>query len=504
MRAIYKGTVTVVAYFFIVLFVYAAVSKMRDFENFQVQLVQSPLLSAYAGFISYGVILLELMIALILAFPKGRKVGLYVSFGLMGAFTVYIYLILNYSDFVPCSCGGILEKMGWTEHLIFNVGSVVIAFVAIVFMEKEGAIHFGRTAAASSLILVISVGVMVALFLSSEHIIKKENNFTRRFLKHGIVQNKSVTLDDSDFYFAGNHQGYIYLGNRKYPQRLTIIDSTLSIVSILNIKPEKMQYKFRNIEVQVNYPYFYFYDGAIPIIYRGVLPDPEAHIISYQDAYFNQLSIIDTANFAVRTQSSSDKEFIIGHLGLAKRAKFNFEPGILQRQKDGVFDSDGVLLRDQMSEILVYIYSYRNEFIVMDTAMTVIRRLNTIDTTHTAKVKTIALSDGRNKMDGPSLKVNLKAVLYRGILFNQSNLMGRYESTKAWKKNVVIDVYETNSQFYGGSFYIHKKDGNAMKDFIITDHYLYVLLGDEIIQYTIRSPILKYFKKGVAENPNIE
>lgn len=38
------------------LFMYAAMSKMLDFENFQVQLAQSPLLSAYAGFVSYAVI----------------------------------------------------------------------------------------------------------------------------------------------------------------------------------------------------------------------------------------------------------------------------------------------------------------------------------------------------------------------------------------------------------------------------------------------------------------
>ncbi len=38
MKAIWQGVVRVVAYFFILLFVYAAASKMFDFENFQVQL----------------------------------------------------------------------------------------------------------------------------------------------------------------------------------------------------------------------------------------------------------------------------------------------------------------------------------------------------------------------------------------------------------------------------------------------------------------------------------
>ena len=132
MKTLTKIIPLAVSLFFIILFIYAAASKMLDFENFQVQLAQSPLLSAYAGFISFGVVILELVIVGLLCFNFTRLWGLYASFAIMVAFTVYIFLILNYSDFVPCSCGGILEKMGWTEHLIFNIACVVTAGLAII------------------------------------------------------------------------------------------------------------------------------------------------------------------------------------------------------------------------------------------------------------------------------------------------------------------------------------------------------------------------------------
>lgn len=131
MRKITPIIRTLICYLFIVLFIYAAVSKLMDFENFQIQLAQSPLLSAYAGFISYAVIIVEIVIVLLLCIKRTQQIGLYASYGLMLAFTVYIYLIINYSDFVPCSCGGILEKLGWTEHLIFNLIFVVLAVIAI-------------------------------------------------------------------------------------------------------------------------------------------------------------------------------------------------------------------------------------------------------------------------------------------------------------------------------------------------------------------------------------
>lgn len=129
-------------YCFIILFVYAAVSKLIDFENFQVQIAQSPLLSAFATPIAYGVVLGELIIALLLCFSKTQKLGLYLFLGFMTAFSVYIYLILNYSPFVPCSCGGVLEKMGWTEHLWFNLG---ICLVTVFVIIASGEISPKRT-----------------------------------------------------------------------------------------------------------------------------------------------------------------------------------------------------------------------------------------------------------------------------------------------------------------------------------------------------------------------
>lgn len=98
---------------YILLFVYAAVSKLLDFENFQVQLGQSPLLSAYASEVSYFVPLIELVVALFLAVNRWRFVGLLASLMLMLMFSSYIFIVLHYTSFVPCSCGGILEKMSW-------------------------------------------------------------------------------------------------------------------------------------------------------------------------------------------------------------------------------------------------------------------------------------------------------------------------------------------------------------------------------------------------------
>lgn len=136
MRLLFSYCRPVLLLLFILLFVYASVSKLIDFENFQIQISQSPLLSVFATPIAYGVVIGELLIAFMLCFIRSRLIGLYLFLGFMTAFTVYIYLILNYSPFVPCSCGGVLEKMGWQEHLWFNIGFCVLTVLLILWDDN--------------------------------------------------------------------------------------------------------------------------------------------------------------------------------------------------------------------------------------------------------------------------------------------------------------------------------------------------------------------------------
>lgn len=131
-----KITVEIIGFLFILLFVYAALMKLMDVEKFQVQLGQSPMLMAFAEPVSFLLPITELIVAGMLAFSRTLLIGLYASFTLMALFTGYIVIILNFASHVPCSCGGILERMGWTEHLIFNIVFVLVAVTGIVLIKK--------------------------------------------------------------------------------------------------------------------------------------------------------------------------------------------------------------------------------------------------------------------------------------------------------------------------------------------------------------------------------
>lgn len=121
----------------IILFVYAGSSKFLDFDNFQVQLGQSPVLTAFADWVSWGIPLIELLIALLFLIPKYVLLAFYASFSMMIMFTTYIIIVLNFSDYIPCSCGGVLEDLSWNEHIIFNLAFVLLSLFSIYFLETH-------------------------------------------------------------------------------------------------------------------------------------------------------------------------------------------------------------------------------------------------------------------------------------------------------------------------------------------------------------------------------
>lgn len=131
-----RTVVIIFRYLLILLFLYAAANKLLDYQKFTVQIGQSPILIGYATFIAWFIPVIEIVIAALLFHNKTLVIGLYASYGLMTMFTGYIVVILNFAERVPCSCGGILDKMGWHEHLIFNTVFTLFALSAVLLQAK--------------------------------------------------------------------------------------------------------------------------------------------------------------------------------------------------------------------------------------------------------------------------------------------------------------------------------------------------------------------------------
>jgi hypothetical protein len=75
-------------------------------------------------------------------------------------------------------------------------------------------------------------------------------------------------------------------------------------------------------------------------------------------------------------------------------------------------------------------------------------------------------------MSAPPVVLNPNSFAHRGLLFIQSGTMGRYESRDLWNKNDIVDVYDTESSKYWGSFYVQRRGSKKMSQLLVTDQYL--------------------------------
>jgi putative oxidoreductase len=112
----------------IFLFVYTAINKLMNIESFEAVISKSPIIHQNASLISWLVPLGELIISLLLLIPVFREYGFLFSSILMGIFTLYVAYMLLFIPTLPCSCGGVIQKMNWTQHLIFNIFFFFLSF----------------------------------------------------------------------------------------------------------------------------------------------------------------------------------------------------------------------------------------------------------------------------------------------------------------------------------------------------------------------------------------
>ncbi|MBL4675689.1 MAG: hypothetical protein JKY70_05720 [Mucilaginibacter sp.] len=120
------------------LFSYAAVSKLSDISLFRAQLYLQPFPHGLADVLVPAIPAFEILTIGLLFLERTRRSGLWLSLALMTTFTAYIALMfLIQHDHLPCSCGGILNRMPWHVHLIFNFCFVVASFTAI-WLDRRG------------------------------------------------------------------------------------------------------------------------------------------------------------------------------------------------------------------------------------------------------------------------------------------------------------------------------------------------------------------------------
>lgn len=490
---------------YILLFVYAGMNKGLDFENFKIELGQSPLLSAFAEWISWTVLIVEFTIAAFLVFPKTRIRALYTGFCLMTMFTAYIFIMLNYSSYLPCSCGGILEKMSWTQHLIFNIFFVIIGGLSLWLHQNQAKTNSRLISYPAQLFIsiLISSAIVIILFLSSEEIMHYKNPFLRRYPQHPITLDKEIDLKFNSYYFAGTADNRIFLGNYTDPLHIISADSGLQNRRRIKITFDPKNIPFKMVTIAIRGKYFYLKDGNVPVIFKGQIKDWKIITELKGAPKFTLAEPIDSTSIIFRSNHGINAAHVLGIFSPILSPKIKYNANLLEKQFDGIFDTDGIMVFDRKSGKIIYIYYYRNQYVVINKSLMLDYRGNTIDTITKAKIKVAYLkSKKQRKMAAPPFVVNAHTAVYGNLFFVHSKVKGRFENNKLWEQASIVDVYDLNKNSYLLSFAIYERPGKKLQSFMVTATHLYALVGNELMSYKLETIIKKEMKTVKNKLPN--
>ena len=123
--------IKIICILLVFLFAYAAISKLLDYRTFRVQLSQSPFITRFAHVIAWALPVAELMVAVSFAFSRLRLYAFYAALFLLSLFTAYLVAMLNFSYYIPCSCGGLLSSLSWRQHIVFNIVFILLSLTGI-------------------------------------------------------------------------------------------------------------------------------------------------------------------------------------------------------------------------------------------------------------------------------------------------------------------------------------------------------------------------------------
>lgn len=127
----------IISALFIFLFLYTAFKKSLDILPTVRVLNKTPFLDKISLPIAWAIVVMECLTAILLFIRKTKKIGFYFSLLLMSAFTIYIIFMKALVVKLPCSCGGIISSLTWTQHLFLNILLVGLAIIGLLLSSKK-------------------------------------------------------------------------------------------------------------------------------------------------------------------------------------------------------------------------------------------------------------------------------------------------------------------------------------------------------------------------------
>jgi len=297
-----------------------------------------------------------------------------------------------------------------------------------------------------------------------------KNHFVRSYPSHLLQGSGFVDLDKPGYYYTGRGKDGSFL----FSSRIRFNDFAVVNFNDRLIKASSCRFSgsfdvYPNVYFSADCQRLYLFDGLSGMVRYG---DKEGMILT---------DSISTPTYSLAVPLSACS-FIFKRINQARElevvkfqsGKVRTPPPILQAQGEGLFSTDGMLLKVPGANKLIYTYYYRNEFICMDTSLKILYRGNTIDTNTTAKINVqyIASKKEYTLSSIPKI-VNKQTAVSKTRLFVLGGLKADNETDQLFEQSADIDVYQLSNGRYEFTLSIPRKfSGKRLNDFFVDGQQL--------------------------------
>lgn len=337
-----------------------------------------------------------------------------------------------------------------------------------------------------SRLLSISISFAVSCILSfllyflSDWKVNLSNGFNRKFPSHKIRGVRFIDLKYHSWYPAGAHSEELYFGNYLFLNGILKVDCDRQDTVLNRVSGFDTVTFSKGSTYQIDSTNFYLLDGIKRVVASGKMSDLELTRMQKTPPFTAGLPL-SPSSFILRVVTKGRNNTLIKQTNETINHSYT-----LEKQGDGVFSTDGMLIKSPDGSKIIYAYYYRNQFICADTNLNVLYKGKTIDTVSHANIKVARIeSEHAVTLAAPPVYVNKHIAANNKWLFVHSGLRADNEVSSITERASVIDVYSLSDGKYAFSFYLLNMKEQKLNSFIVFGDSLVAIYDDCLYSYKL-------------------
>jgi hypothetical protein len=352
----------------------------------------------------------------------------------------------------------------------------------------ERAQQTGRTGSLARWLLLLSIaGLLPVLILFTAASIRTQHTtgFVRTWLSFDAQSDTIVLLGDEGYYLAGFTASNIFLSNVFAPARVMTVDRTTLAKKVVTLDSRNTASAYwRYMRTFVDSPFIYIREGVTPSAFKASFHDMVLRIDTPVD--FTTCAYLPSRGFFYRRADGVKKTQSV------VRYKAEGEKQLIVSDNFNLFENDGKLIADASAEKLLFVFSFKNKFAMIDTTLRSIRTINTINPAADLHILQDSIpEEGKLVMRQNVPVANILACADDNLLVIVSGVQNSDLSDADFKSHYIFDIYSLNGPKYAGSILSRKLRGRSLQHIGLTGDQLLLFYEDAMQQLSlkgIRSP----------------